>query len=303
MSHLIIRADEESNFKYDPNKNAALAAAALFGISSIWHLWVMIKSKTWVYTALVVGAFMMTIGYIARYLAAKSPFSSGPYILQSLFLILPPSLYAATIYMIYGRIVLLVNAPQASLIRPTWVTKIFVTGDVISFLMQAGGGGLTASSNPDTARLGQNILMVGLVLQLIFFGIFLTISLIFFRRVRSTPSYLTTSTPVKHNKHSWQTLLKFLFVSAALIIFRCVFRIIEFAQGDDGYLMKKEVFIYVFDAAPMLIVQVAMSVVHAKDVFPKKGDAGSGLETETETVTGKISSRRGGKVEKGWRGQ
>ena len=101
--------------------------------------------------------------------------------------------------------------------------------------------------------------MVGLVLQLIFFGIFLTISLIFFRRVRSNPSYLVSSTPVKHNKRSWQTLLKFLFLSAALIIFRCVFRIIEFAQGDDGYLMKKEVFIYIFDAAPMLIVPVELA--------------------------------------------
>ncbi|MAD87868.1 MAG: hypothetical protein CL912_33320 [Deltaproteobacteria bacterium] len=142
--------------------------------------------------------------------------------------------------------------------------------------------------------------MVGLVLQLIFFGIFLTISLIFFRRVRSNPSYLVSSTPVKHNKRSWQTLLKFLFLSAALIIFRCVFRIIEFAQGDDGYLMKKEVFIYIFDAAPMLIVQVVMSVVHGKDVFPKKGDTGSanGVETESETVTGKISSRRSGRSRK-----
>ena len=57
VRHLIARADEESNFKYEPNKNAALAAAALFGISSVWHFWVMFKNKTWVYTALVVGAF------------------------------------------------------------------------------------------------------------------------------------------------------------------------------------------------------------------------------------------------------
>lgn len=60
VQHLITRADEESNFKYEPNKNAALAAAALFGISSVWHLWVMFKNKTWVYTALVVGAFSKT---------------------------------------------------------------------------------------------------------------------------------------------------------------------------------------------------------------------------------------------------
>jgi len=60
VQHLITRADEESNFKYEPNKNAALAAAALFGISSVWHFWVMFKNKTWVYTALVVGAFSKT---------------------------------------------------------------------------------------------------------------------------------------------------------------------------------------------------------------------------------------------------
>ncbi|PVH71331.1 RTA1-domain-containing protein [Cadophora sp. DSE1049] len=275
MASLTIRADKESNFKYDPNKNAALAAAALFGISSVWHLRVMIRRKTWFYTALIVGAFMMTIGYLARYLAAKSPFSSGPYILQSLFLILPPSLYAATIYMIYGRIVLLVNAPEASLIRPTWVTKIFVTGDVVSFLMQAGGGGLTASSTPKTAKLGQNILMIGLVLQLIFFGVFLCISLVFFKRMRATPSYHLMP---KYGKWPWQAMLKLLLATAALIIFRCVFRIIEFAQGSDGYLMKKEVFIYLFDAAPMLVTQVAFHFVHAADVFPKNGVPGKGGE-------------------------
>jgi hypothetical protein len=58
---------------------------------------------------------VMTGGYGIRYLSAKSPDSVMLYAQQSLLILLPPSLYAATIYMIYGRIVLFVNAPDASI--------------------------------------------------------------------------------------------------------------------------------------------------------------------------------------------
>lgn len=41
--------------------------------------------------------------------------------------------------MILGRLILALNASSNSIIRPSWLTKIFVIGDVISFLMQCGG--------------------------------------------------------------------------------------------------------------------------------------------------------------------
>ena len=62
-----------------------------------------------------------------------------PYIGQSLMLLLAPALFAASVYMILGRIIRLLNAGSASLIRPSWLTKIFVTGDVLSFFIQSGG--------------------------------------------------------------------------------------------------------------------------------------------------------------------
>lgn len=89
----------------------------------------------------------MTFGYTMRYLSAKDTSSIMLYAQQSLFIVLPPSLYAATMYMIFGRLVLFVNNPSASLIRPTRITKIFVVGDVISFLMQAGGGGMMVQTS------------------------------------------------------------------------------------------------------------------------------------------------------------
>jgi hypothetical protein len=41
--------------------------------------------------------------------------------------------------MLLGRIILVTDGESHSLIRKRWLTKIFVTGDVISFLMQGSG--------------------------------------------------------------------------------------------------------------------------------------------------------------------
>lgn len=204
----------------------------------------------------------MTAGYVFRYLSAKSPAALSLYIGQSLFIILPPSLYAATIYMIYGRLVLFVNAPEASIIRPTRVTKIFVCGDVLAFFMQAGGGGMMVKAS--MANMGQTIMLIGLFVQLSFFSFFLVISFVLWKRVRSSlKGYKIT----QYGKHSWSSLLKLLLCAAMIIILRCVFRMVEFSQGHDGYLVSHEVYMYVFDTIPMLAVQVMFHFVYASDVF------------------------------------
>ncbi|KAH8587379.1 RTA1 like protein-domain-containing protein [Bisporella sp. PMI_857] len=255
--------DDNGIYAYKPNSTACIAAAILFGGSAIYHVFQMLRKKTWFYTPLVVGAIMMTLGYVARYFSAKSPAEMMPYVAQSLFIILPPSLYAATIYMIYGRIVLFVDSPKSSIIRPDRVTKVFVVGDVLAFFMQAGGGGMMAQAS--MTNTGQKVMLLGLFVQLLFFGFFLIVSLIFFKRMRSSPARYTI--PI-HGKHTWIGLLKLLFIAAVIIILRCVFRIIEFGQGHSGYLASHEVYMYIFDALPMFLVQAMFHTIHAGDVFP-----------------------------------
>lgn len=67
------------------------------------------------------------------------PYTLNPYIIQSVLLLVAPALFAASIYMELGRIVLMVEGERALFIRRTWLTKIFVAGDVLSFLMQSSG--------------------------------------------------------------------------------------------------------------------------------------------------------------------
>lgn len=72
--------------------------------------------------------------------ANQSPnWTTGPYIIQSTLLLIAPALFAASIYMELGRVILLVRGERFSIVRVNWLTKIFVAGDVLSFLMQASG--------------------------------------------------------------------------------------------------------------------------------------------------------------------
>jgi hypothetical protein len=160
------------------------------------------------------------------------------YVGQSL-LLLPPLLYAATIYIIYGRIVLFANAPEASIIRPTRVTKIFFVGDVLSFFMQSRGGGMVGQAGKED--LGEKILLMGLGLQLLCLGFFLIIAIVFDRRMPSSPMRYTI--PL-YGKHNWRKPLLLLLAAAVLIIARCVY---QFSAGRNGYLVTHEISIVIGD--------------------------------------------------------
>ena len=57
-----------------------------------------------------------------------------------------------------------------------------------------------------------------------------------------------------------------LYTTSGLVIARSIFRVVEYAQGKDGYLLRSEVWSYVFDAALMLGVMILFNVVHPSEV-------------------------------------
>lgn len=63
-------------------------------------------------------------------------------------ILLAPPLYAASIYMTLGRLILYLDVESLSPIPTKWLTAIFVTGDVIAFVMQAAGMSVALDSSP-----------------------------------------------------------------------------------------------------------------------------------------------------------
>ncbi|KAM0110790.1 hypothetical protein ACP6JB_003577 [Aspergillus fumigatus] len=166
------------------------------------------------------------IGYLCRYISAKQTpnWTTKPYIGQSLLLLLAPALFAASVYMILGRIIRLLNAGSLSL---------------------CGGGGLLAGAKTqDKVNMGEHMIIAGLFVQILFFGFFMLVSVIFHRRMLATPIHHMMSTQLP-----WNYYMKILYTVSVLIMIRSVYRVAEYVQGSDGYLQSKEAFIYVFDAA------------------------------------------------------
>lgn len=92
------------------------------------------------------------IRYAARCKSGQeSPdWTLGPYIIQSILLLVAPALFAATIYMELSRIISMVDGEGHVLIPKKWMTKIFVAGDILSFLFQAGGKSIMLADFPST---------------------------------------------------------------------------------------------------------------------------------------------------------
>ncbi|KAI9648574.1 hypothetical protein NHQ30_003211 [Ciborinia camelliae] len=283
-------------YHYNPSSAAAIAAFALFGLSAIFHAYQLISKRTWYFIPFVIGGLFETVGYVGRFISSRQNYGDWtllPYIIQSLFILLAPAFFAASIYMVLGRIIGLTQGEKYSLIRARWLTKIFVGGDVLSFLMQAGGGGMMASAKtPSAVHTSELILTGGLIVQVLFFGFFIvTAGFFHFRITRGQGGAGPSASAVP-----WQQYLSILYVASTFIMIRSIFRIIEYVQGNNGYLLSKEMFIYIFDASLMFLVVIIFNLRHPSAIIHgKKGHEFETSEVPMENAASPAMKNNGGR--------
>ncbi|KAM0198522.1 hypothetical protein ACHAPI_004049 [Fusarium lateritium] len=234
-------------WQYIPNKAAAVIFLILFLLGTAAITFRMFKTRTWFTCVFVIGGLFEIIGYGARAGAHDKTERMMPYVIQNTYILLAPALFAATIYMCLGRIIRQTQGESRSIVPVRWLTKIFVSGDVLSFLVQGGAAGLMATG--DNAKLGENMVVGGLMIQILVFGFFIITTIIFQMRMRKDPTALSQDPSSEWTKHIYM-----LYAVSLLIMVRSVFRVAEFAMGAEGYLLKHEWTLYIFDSTLMLLV-------------------------------------------------
>ncbi|KAJ5725388.1 uncharacterized protein N7483_006745 [Penicillium malachiteum] len=259
--------NRENLYGYNPSIAAAVIFILLFTATTVYHIWQLTKSRCRYFIPFVIGGIFQIIGYICRADANNNLSSVTIYAIQSVLILLAPPMYAASVYMVLGRLVHYLNAESLCIVRVKWMTKIFVSGDVFVFLLQAGGGGLMASHKTSTRNTGSNVVMFGLVVQLLFFGFFVVTAAIFHFRISKYPttkaaSDIQRTTGQGWKQRNWKTVLLALYAVCTLILIRCIYRLIEYKYGYSGYLMTHEAFTYIFDALLMFVAMVIMNVYH-----------------------------------------
>lgn len=163
--------------------------------------------------------------------------------------------------MVLGRIIRAVRGESYSLIRVGILTKVFVAGDVISFWVQGGGAGLMAKG--DSAAMGEKIIVGGLIIQLLMFGLFIVTAVLFQTRYQREKV-----DAILYEAVGWKASMYMLYGVSILIMIRSIFRVIEFATGQNGYLLSNEWTLYVFDSVLMAAVMLIFIVWYPNNLRP-----------------------------------
>lgn len=133
-----------------------------------------------------------------------------------------------------------------------------------------------AAGSLSAMETGERIVIAGLAVQLLFFGFFIFTSAFLHYRIRANQHlFPRTDTAQPGFSNSWEAMLYCLYGACILIFIRSVFRVIEFVQGNDGYIMKREFLLYVFDALLIALQAILLLVVYPGKIVkgtPRPGE-------------------------------
>ncbi|KAJ1305726.1 hypothetical protein OPQ81_010460 [Rhizoctonia solani] len=256
-----IGADSEMHLEdvlgYKPNKLMALIGGSFYGaIAAICLIWCFINWGGYMLT-LIIGCLFYAAGLILRFVIGDQAIAGkfiGLYILMTLSTLLSPCAFIAVVYMLLGRLALSLDADEYLLIKAKYLAKLFVFSDIATLIIQAIGGFRAADADPETARSGSRILLVGLIAQLASFALYIIVFVVFLYRMNANrPEESKLLADRREFFNPWKTLAKSIVVSCIGILVRSIFRTIESLQGPGGHLSTHEVYFYVLDALPLLI--------------------------------------------------
>ncbi|KAL3490047.1 RTA1 like protein-domain-containing protein [Aspergillus germanicus] len=240
--------DNNPHSAYTPSKPAAIACAIVFLVLTVLQLWRIIRTRKWFGFAIVIGGLFEVLGLAARSYNVDHPTAKTAIIMQTLLVLLAPVLLAASIYMFLGRLIRASGHPQLSPIRITWLTKIFVAGDILCFLVQAAGA----------AKLNYPLRVGAAGCCICFFAL---CAVLFHIRI----------SPARFTGHVDPTLrlgflLLTLYASSILVTERDAFRLVEDAEGEGGYLLSYEWPLYALDVVPMAVIMAITLVWYGVDM-------------------------------------
>ncbi|KAL5343453.1 RTA1 like protein-domain-containing protein [Aspergillus crustosus] len=284
--------EQESYFHYDPSLGAAIVFAVLYGGAFIGTVvqWARFRPVVWL--VMVIAAAMEAVGYIARTVSTRDVTARTVYVLQFALLILAPVLMAGALYVLFGRIIFLVVPKEQRTLKicwvpPRWVTPIFVGFDVVALLLQLVGalmitsGNGTSQDDIDTFNRGRDLALVGVIVQIVAFGIFAVAAVRFnftskrFIKSASEPLVggddFNLSVQDKPRKPDWRPLLRAVNFSTIMILIRSIYRMVEFTEGRNGYINTHEWPFYIFDSVPILPCVALFVWWHPSNYLPYLG--------------------------------
>lgn len=239
------RADVCNPLRYIPTLWVAALALSLYFVTSILltiQFWRHGRGK-W-FLCLIIGGYCEAFGLLMRIPFRTNPHSTGIYIVEYLFVVLSPCAFLAGDYIVFGRLVQMLDGQRHVPIRADRIMRFFVASDITTFLIQAAGGGLSTAQNAKSQKTGGDIFLAGIALQMVSFAFFTGLYLWFGFRCYTRDKFVW-------NAPGWKPLYWALGWTCIGFLIRSVYRTIELSQGYTGYLNTHEPWFYIFDTVSL----------------------------------------------------
>eukprot|EP01035_Chromulina_nebulosa_P021776 gene21776-28178_t len=146
-------------------------------------------------------------------------------------------------------------------IKASSLFKVFLGSDLLCLFIQGAGGGILggAKKNHAELKLGEDVILAGLAIQLICFTIF---NYICFKITFSKENRLWDNDNLK------KPIICILFTNMLLYI-RNFYRVVEFSGNGHGYVSQHEWLFYLFESTPMLLCWVTYCIYHFDSILPE----------------------------------
>jgi hypothetical protein len=138
---------------------------------------------------------------------------------------LAPAFWSAAIYLTLKHEVN-VFGQRFSPLRAKWYPYIFVSCDIVSLILQGAGGGLAATATTQAgSAMGSNVMMAGIVWQVVTLTMFGSLSVYFLLRVKNAhQDQLTLEAQKVWNSRKFWMFFWGIFVAFITTYARCVYR-------------------------------------------------------------------------------
>ncbi|QEU62447.1 Rsb1 [Kluyveromyces lactis] len=280
-----------------PNLRFNCTMAAIFGVLVFCHAFIGAFTKQWwFFVCFICACILETIGYVGRALSHQDGGPQADYfIMQMVCLTIAPVFTMAGIYYQLAKLIEIYGQRYALLPTPMSYSYIFIVCDIVSLVIQAIGGGSSASAVRElkSTSTGDNVFVAGLAVQVASMTIFLGLWFHFLYEVyiKTRAEYLGISHwkwfqlfkvsrfDVDHlfrekyamvrEGHRW-TFHYFNLALTAAVLFvyvRCIYRVAELAQGWNGFLISHEWYFIILDALMMSLATVVLTVFHPGFAF------------------------------------
>jgi len=273
-----------------PSFGGNLALAIIMGIFFILHTILGIWFKQWWFViAFFCGCGLEMAGYIGRVLSNGDYTILNYFLVQIICLTIAPAFIMGGIYYLLVKFIMIYGTNFA-VMKPMLYSYIFIACDVISLVIQAAGGGLaaTALTANESSESGTHVMVAGLAFQVFSMSIYIFLFLQFFHKIKfyNHKQHKELELNCQFNpefehlrsNHLFKIFPYVIFTAVIFVYVRCIYRVIELAEGWSGYLITHEAYFMILDALMMGLAILLLLIFHPgfilngrKESIPVKG--------------------------------